>query len=200
MALALCVNPATESWLKARFGRMKTLALATFLLIGCAVFNGCYVVPCRAPTPALAGYSGQRNPAPNAFLVYTNVPKREYHFTWRQKVNPVFWFENADDPVPPDWYRRGKSMRAFTWAFRNPCHNFTWYVVGIGDKSFTRVGRYPGTISNPNGGWNWAACRHGYWRYPSIVYDRHRFHFYFGWRRGGNFGMKFNFTPLEKYN
>lgn len=200
MPFKLCAKTASALLSKVCLGYLKQSAPAAVLLMFGAAFSGCYCVPHNIPSPGHLNYSAERNLTPNAFPVYTNVPRHEYHFTWRQKVNPVFWFENADDPVPPNWYRPGKSLRAFTWAWRNPCHNFTWYVMGIGEKTFTRVGRYPGTISNPNGGWNWAVSRYGYWRFPSVVYDRHRFHFYFGWRRGGNFGMKFNFTPLEKYN
>jgi hypothetical protein len=178
---------------------MRQLILSASLLIVSTIFSGCVCVPRYVAPPANVKASTVRPLAPNAFPVFTNVPRHEYHFTLRQKLNPVWWMENADDPEPPGWYRPGKSMRKFTWAWRNPCHNFTWYVIGIGDKTFTRVGRYPGTISNPNGGWNWAVIRYGYWRFTAVTYDRHRFHFYCGWRRGGNFGMKFNFTPLKKY-
>jgi hypothetical protein len=179
--------------------RLKTVTVFASLLFACVGFTGCICVPRYVPAPPNAKVAKDRSISPNAFPVYTNTPRRDYHFTLGQKLNPIWCFGNADDPVPPDWYRPGKSARSFTWAWRNPCHNFTFYVVGIGDKTFTRVGRYPGTISNPNGGWNWAVSRYGYWRFPSVAYDRHRFHFYFGWRRGGNFGVKLNFTPLNRY-
>jgi hypothetical protein len=113
-------------------------------------------------------------------------------------MNPVWWLGNADSPTPPDWYRPGKRSRNFTWHVRNPFHNFTFYVIGIADKPFTRVGRFPGEVSNPNGGWNWAVCRYKWRRLPFIGYNRGRFKFYCGWRGSGNFGMKFNFSGKPK--
>ena len=80
------------------------------------------------------------------------------------------------------------------WHLRNPCHNFTFYVMGIQDKPHTRVGRFPHKTSNPNGGWNWAVCQYKRLRLPFIDYKRRRFEFYFGWRTGGNFGIKLNFA------
>jgi len=77
---------------------------------------------------------------------------------------------------------------------RNPFHNFTHFVIGIGDKHYTRVGRYPDKNENPKGGWNWAVCRYRFWRLPFIDYRRGGFEFYVGWRNGGNFGMKLNFA------
>ncbi|HEY6226544.1 MAG TPA: hypothetical protein VI282_05410 [Verrucomicrobiae bacterium] len=109
-------------------------------------------------------------------------------------MNPVWWFENADDPVPPTWYRKGKRCRKFMWSMRNPLHNFDHYVIGIGDKHFTRVGRSPDRVANPNGGWNWAVCRYRNLRLPFVDYQRGRFEFYVGWRNGGNFGAKLNFA------
>jgi hypothetical protein len=118
-------------------------------------------------------------------------------------MNPVWWFGNADDPVPPPDYRKGKCCRKFMWYMRNPFHNFNHYIIGIGDKPFTRVGRFPDKVANPNGGWNWAVCKYKYLRLPFVDYQRGRFEFYCGWRNGGNFGMKLNFaqkraaTPMK---
>lgn len=80
------------------------------------------------------------------------------------------------------------------WYVRNPYHNFDHYVIGIGDKSFTRVGRFPAQVANPNGGWNWAVCRYRNLRLPFVDYQRGGFEFYLGWRNGGNFGIKLNFA------
>lgn len=77
---------------------------------------------------------------------------------------------------------------------RNPFHNFDHYVIGVGDKSFTRVGRFPDQNAKPNGGWNWAVCKYKCLRLPFVDYQRGRFEFYIGWRNGGNFGMKLNFA------
>ena len=74
----------------------------------------------------------------------------------------------------------------------NPFRNRS-FVIGIADKPFSQTGRFPGEIATPNGGWNWGVCRYKRLRLPFIAYSRGRFQFYCGWRKGGNFGMKFNF-------
>ncbi len=123
-----------------------------------------------------------------------HVPPQLHRFSTWQKLNPIWWVGNADDPAPPKSYRPGKRTRKFTWYLRNPFHNFTFYVIGIEDKVFLRVGRYADRVANPNGGWNWAVCRYQWLRLPFVDYHRGRFEFYFGWRNGGNFGMKLNFA------
>ena len=129
--------------------------------------------------------------------VLTNNPSQPRGYsTWKQ-LNPVSWFGNADEPIAPDGYRAGQCCRNFMWHLRNPCHNLTFYVVGIADKPFTRVGRFPENVGNPNGGWNWAVCRYKCLRLPFVAYDRSRFHFYCGWRERGNLGFKFNFAKEE---
>src|SRR5438105_15424121 len=40
-----------------------------------------------------------------------------------QKFNPIWWFENIDDPDPPEWYRPNQRLRHFLWYCRNPFHN-----------------------------------------------------------------------------
>ena len=116
--------------------------------------------------------------------------------TWN-KLNPVWWFENADDPRPPAWYRPKGSWRKTTWAFRNPLHNFTFYVIGVADKQFVRNGRYPRATANPKGGWNVALTRRRLVVLPYASYKRGRFEFYFGWRVRGNFGAKINVTAAK---
>src|SRR5262249_23408983 len=127
-----------------------------------------------------------------------HIPDQTNRFSACQKWNPVWWFGNADEPVAPDWYRPGKRCRNFMYHMRNPCHNWDAYVIGISDKAFTRVGRFPSRPSNPDGGWNWAVCRYKRVRLPFIDYQRGRFEFYFGWRAGGSFGVKLNFWQKKK--
>ena len=74
----------------------------------------------------------------------------------KQKLNPLWWFKNDDDPHPPDWYLPNDSelKRRIWWMFRNPLHNFTFYVIGISDVEFIRKGMYPSDVFNPTGrGW-----------------------------------------------
>ncbi len=106
------------------------------------------------------------------------------------KWNPLWWFGNADEPVPPAWYEPDSRWRRLKWHLRNPLHNFTFYVVGLADKDFLRTGRYPNLIFNPDEGWNWAVCRYRWLRLPFLSYKRGSFAFYVGWRERCNFGMK----------
>ncbi len=110
-----------------------------------------------------------------------------------QKFNPGWWIGNVDDPVPPDWYRPDSKFRSQWWQLRNPFHNFTFYVIGVADKRFTRVGKYPDKVFSPEGGWNWAIVRYKWVRLPFVSYQRGRFEMYLGWRERGNFGIKLNF-------
>jgi len=110
----------------------------------------------------------------------------------RDKFNPIWWFKNADDPIPPEWYRPHDKHRLMKWGFRNPLHNFTFYVVGVADKSVVRSGRYPADNFSPKGGWNLAVTRHKwlYLPFASWCHGQKGFHYYCGWRSSGNFGFK----------
>lgn len=115
-----------------------------------------------------------------------------------QKFNPVWWLENSDDPIPPAWYLPDDIHRAKKWRFRNPFHNFDFYVIGVADKKFVRSGRYPEETANPNSGWNFAVSRRRIILLPFVSYQRRKFEFYFGWRTRGNFGIKLNFSGANE--
>jgi hypothetical protein len=114
------------------------------------------------------------------------------------KLNPVWWFKNSDDPKPPEWYRPEDKHRRLKWSFRNPMHNFDFYVIGVADKKFARSGRFPNLNSDPRGGWDFEATRWKFIWLPFVAYHRPKFDFYFGWRNRGNFGIKFNINPKPK--
>jgi hypothetical protein len=123
-----------------------------------------------------------------------DLPKIHFY----DKLNPVWWLKNSDEPAPPADYKPHDKLRKLKWNFRNPFHNFSNYVIGISDKKFTRSGRYPDKISSPRGGWNFSVA-HRTWRWlPLISYRRGRFEFYLGWRERGNFGAKINVTDAKK--
>lgn len=115
-----------------------------------------------------------------------------------EKINPVWWFGNADDPVPPEWFHPHSKFRGLLWRLRNPFHNFNCYVIGIADKTFVRSGRYPEKIANPHGGWNFAVSKYKCWRLPFLSYHKGKFDFYIGWRNHGNFGIKVNHNPRRE--
>ena len=114
------------------------------------------------------------------------------------KLNPIWWFKNIDDPTPPAWYRPDDHHRRMKWSFRNPMHNFDFYVIGVADKKFSRSGRFPDKVSDPRGGWDFEAARYKFIWLPFISYHRPKFDFYFGWRNRGNFGIKINVNPHKE--
>jgi hypothetical protein len=116
---------------------------------------------------------------------------------WYDKINPVWWLGNAEEPVPPAWYEPGNPHRNTEWYFRNPLSNFTYFVIGVADKRIVRSGRYPTEVGNPHGGWNFAVTRRRILFLPFWDYKNSRMEFYFGWRERGNFGIKlvFHHTP-----
>ena len=109
-----------------------------------------------------------------------------------QKWNPIWWFGNADDPTPPDWYRPQARGRGVLWQARNPLHNFTFYVIGVADKDFLRYGSEPEAVFSRDGGWNWAIIQHSWCRLPFVSYQGEHLQFYALWRERGNFGLKLN--------
>ena len=122
-----------------------------------------------------------------------NAPKIHFY----QKLNPVWWLKNSDDPKPPAWYRPEEKYRRLKWSFRNPLHNFDFYIVGVADKTFYRSGRFPDKNSDPRGGWDFEAVRYKFIWLPFVSYHRQKFDFYLGWRNRGNFGIKININPKK---
>ena len=164
------------------------------LFVVAALGLGCASVPPKN--------HGSNSNGSSESAVVSPEPKTVRHTPQRQiepldKLNPVFWFGNIDDPTPPAKYRPNDSGRKARWYMRNSCHNLTFYVIGIADKEFVRVGRHPARVFNPNGGWNWAVSKYRLWRLPFVSYGRGRFKFYCGWRNHGNFGMKLNFNSSD---
>ena len=147
-------------------------------------------------SPAAERDSSTNAPRKSAWHSIVVTPKPDLpKITYCDELNPVWWFGNIDDPTPPDWYRPDNRHRLLFWRFRNPFHNFDFYVIGIADKKFMRSGRYPKRNGNPNGGWDFEICRRKLIILPWISYNSRRFVFYFGWRNHGNFGVKININP-----
>ena len=110
-----------------------------------------------------------------------------------QKWNPAWWIGNVDTPVPPANYRPYDPRRIQKYQWRNPGHNFTFYVIGIADKEFTRTGRHPEDVFKPGGGLNWAVSLCGMLPpLPFVSYQGRHCSTYLGWRERGNFGAKLN--------
>jgi hypothetical protein len=122
-----------------------------------------------------------------------STPKIHFY----NKLNPIWWLKNSDDPKPPAWYRPDDKHRGLKWSFRNPLHNFHFYVIGVADKKIHRSGRFPDKNSDPRGGWDFEAARYKFIWLPFVSYHRTDFDFYFGWRNRGNFGVKININPKK---
>lgn len=50
--------------------------------------------------------------------------------TWREKLNPVWWFQTSDESGTPKGYAGTRKQ----WLARNLLHNFRRFVVGVSDK------------------------------------------------------------------
>ena len=149
------------------------------------------------PRPMKRPPAGTNSAKWHTITITPHPGRPKIHFY--QKLNPVWWVKNSDEPVPPEWYRPDDKHRVMKWHFRNPFHNFGNYVIGVADKEFVRSGKYPERNSNPNSGWDFEVARRKLVLLPFISYQRGEFNFYFGWRERGNFGIKFNFsTPPGK--
>ena len=126
------------------------------------------------------------------------TPPAGLKIRWQDKLNPVWWLQNADDPVPPDWYLPGDKHRALKWSFRNPLHNFNFYIIGVADKPVVRSARWPEKNFNPKGGWEAAFVRRKLLLLPFVSYQRRHCIFYIGWRERGDFGAELKFPRATK--
>lgn len=113
------------------------------------------------------------------------------------KFNPVWWFGNADDPEPPADYIPDSKFRKTKWAFRNPFHNFTFYVIGITDKEIIQTSNSQRNVFQPGGGWLWSVGKYKRLRLPFISHQGKHIQWYIGWRGGRTFGLKFQGSDLK---
>jgi len=106
------------------------------------------------------------------------------------KLNPKWWIENSDDPLPW-WWKPDAPLdeRKRSWMRRNPFHNFTHYVVGVSDRHTHRIGLNARSIWNDKGPFNASVTRAGPLIYLPMISNRGRFlEWYVGWRESGSFG------------
>jgi hypothetical protein len=175
---SIVFEDAVASLTKSRFmGKLRILRLFSLALI--IVFStGC----------ASQGATSMAQPPPSA------KPKTSPHYSIWLKLNPAWWIATSK---PPADYQPHYALRKIDWFFRNPLHNFTFYVIGISDhfndKDFHRYGMYPHDDFSPRPGLNICMIHFHWLRLPFIAYWNPHMSFYFGWRRAGEFGMKLNF-------
>jgi hypothetical protein len=167
--------------------QLALLGRVFLFVTGASVLGGC----CSLPAQTQQTHAVEPKPKWHSIVMTprTNLPAIHFY----DKLNPIWWFGNVDEPRAPAWYRPNARTRNFTWYLRNPYSNFSNYVIGIADKESVRSGRYPDKVGNPRGGWNFAVSSRCILFLPFIDYKHGRFEFYSGWRERGNFGMKLNF-------
>src|SRR5437588_1171288 len=127
--MEMILNVTRKSW--SRFRELMVVTLLTLFSIG---------LQSHAFASSLSNRPNGSKISPANSINQTNSSSvnRAHYFKFKQKINPVWWFGNADEPVAPAWYRPGKHNRNLAWHLRNPFHNFDGYVIGVSDKSFTR--------------------------------------------------------------
>ncbi len=120
-------------------------------------------------------------------------------YPWYKKINPLWWFGNANDPVDalnpdgtpthPDFYPdKPLWIRKLLWALRNPLHNFCWFVIGLEDHP--ELVNFTNQWPSPGQKWNI--------HLPYICYQGTHWQFYAGWRDGLSLGFAFRPTrPLQ---
>ncbi len=173
------------------------VALALLLFSGISVFAQRNAGPSKN-VPMRRAATGTNSVCWHTITMTPKIGGPEIHFY--DKLNPVWWLENADEPVPPAWYLPDDKHRVAKWHFRNPFHNFDFYVIGVADKKFVRSGRYPERNSNPHGGWDFEIARRKLALLPFLSYEKHWGTFYLGWRESGAFGaeMRFHHSPAVR--
>ena len=117
---------------------------------------------------------------------------------WYKKLNPLWWLGNEDDGPcgDPNWFKKNCNSKCnlkckIKWFFRNPFHNFMFYVIGVADK---KCEKKPEHIWSPKGYGiykDYTKC--GKIKLPFISYKSKngKFETYIGWRERGNFGISF---------
>jgi hypothetical protein len=132
-------------------------------------------------------------------VYYEGVTRRP----WSLKLNPIWWFGNDEEPVPPDWYKPGQwdAWRTFSWYMRNPLQNFGRYVIGVYDRPHWVTGPQPAMenlwsdLHPPQLGWKWAIIQMSWPIFlPYVSYSGKFVTFYLGWQPSGFFGLKLNFN------
>ncbi len=98
-------------------------------------------------------------------------------------------FGNEDDGIYGDATWRAGRPRSFglavKWWLRNPCHNLTWYVLGIANRDRLLVINKDSDAP----GWVYGYLSAGWLRLPFLAYNG-RLVGYIGWRPSGAFGLK----------
>jgi hypothetical protein len=120
---------------------------------------------------------------------------------WK-KLNPLWWFFNEGEPLPPEGYLKGQPQwqRVIRWYIRNPFQNFGQFVLGVYDRNYEVYGTAPVKATTwldvagqqDRTGLKWSVIRLGWLRLPFVSYTGKKVVWYAGWQWWGFFGFKFN--------
>ncbi|MCO6457288.1 MAG: hypothetical protein J5I93_18475 [Pirellulaceae bacterium] len=163
--------------------RRKLLATIAVVLAG---LPGCALVPgeCRVPIERQVASRHHAYPEPK------QPDLERSRLLGVPKLNPAWWAENADDPLPW-WWKPDAPLkeRQRTWFLRNPMHNFNSYIIGVADRRTHRWGIEAGSIWNEQGSFNATVTQAGPLLYlPMLSYRGRYLEWYLGWRTSGSFG------------
>lgn len=120
----------------------------------------------------------------------------------RRKLNPLWWFANDEEPLPPADLYAGQPhwLRVLRWYLRNPLQNFGKYVVGVYDRNYTVTGDAPVAAttwldvpgSTRTGFKRSTIWLGGWFPLPFVSYTGKRVLWYAGFQWWGMGGVKFN--------
>tara|TARA_R110002096_G_scaffold200639_6_gene384673 strand:- start:11084 stop:11602 length:519 start_codon:yes stop_codon:yes gene_type:complete len=158
--------------------------------------SSCAVVPGQANLAK----SEARQSASHYFNEGREISLEGSHLLFVPKMNPLWWLGNADRDYDETWKpEKSHEWRKFTFALRNPGHNFTHYVIGVSDRDIHRVGIAAEHVWNPDGGLNLAVTNSGPLIHLPFVSNKGPFfEGYLGWRQDGNFGAAFRKSDRRK--
>lgn len=123
---------------------------------------------------------------------------------WKKLTGMFWWWWMNDDNQTVDqatWYHREwpQWRRWLVWnVFRNPLQNFRAFVVGVQDRNYTVIGKYPvqcvqrDDLIPPETGWQYCLIKTAV-PLPFVSYSGKRILWYAGWQPSGFFGFKINF-------
>ncbi len=193
------------------------VAVIALSLSGCVPYR--YSTQCFGSDPeALEGRQCRNKACASQHWLYTFVPRHRCQIQWYDLPHWTTWalLGNDDDGIfgeePTANYRlRQKPCfgKAAAWAWRNPLHNFCFYVIGSADGvnseytllrltpecSEAFVYRSKSTTVFAGKDSSLYLALHGWKPFISsrIVWsERRESRFYIGWRCRGNFGIRFN--------
>jgi hypothetical protein len=211
-----------------KFSFLSTFQSIYFFLFIAIVNCGCtsYKIDTQSFLNTTTSPDANKDPTPEimeikekalSHWIYDFIPRHRSQIEWYDVGHWTTWalFGNDDDGLFGEEstahyriYQQIEVSKAISWGFRNPFHNFCYYVIGSADQinseftllrltdsdvsffTFKEIADtvFPSKSSSLfitfHGGKPFLAMR--------IVYFKEcRGDFYFGWRCRGNFGIKF---------